>query len=322
MIIGRPTWGWKAVLTLATGAVVASTVSFATGSPYFASLLVTLTITLILTLSFNLLIGTAGLFCQCHSTFFGIGAYVSAWVSLGLGWSPWLAAPAAVAVGAAVGLLVGVPLLRLKGYFLATGSLAFLFFVEVLVRQSTELTGGAYGVHGLPPLTLFGHQLTGASYVPLAVVVALGTVVLLVNLGDSPLGRAIVATRDDSEAAAASGIETTRVKLVSFVLASGFAALAGWLHAFYFRSADPYLFSAELTFTWLFIVVIGGLGSIGGVAVSTVLLTILPQVLGFPNVQQILTLGILILIVIMFAPRGIAGLQWLPRAGARQRGRP
>ncbi len=305
--LDRPLWT-PVTLGAVALAVVASAVAPALISdPYYGSLIVGTAIALVLTLSLNLLVGTSGQFSLAHATFFGLGAYVPGVLAVRLGISPWLGLPIALAVTALVALIVGIPMLRLQGFFLAAGSLAFSLFVEVLVRQSTGVAGGAYGVQGIPAPHFFGIALTGVRYVPLACGAVILVVVMLENLRHAPLGRAMIAVRDNSDAAAASGIDPARVRLVAFVAAASLAALGGWLQAFYFRTLEPHLFSTDLTFTWLFMVLIGGVGNIAGVVVATILLSLLPQLLGIANVQEVLVLGVLILVVVMFAPRGLAG---------------
>jgi branched-chain amino acid transport system permease protein len=276
--------------------------------PYYLSLVVTTAIALLLTLSLNLMNGTSGQFSLAAAAFFGIGAYVPALLALRLGISPWLGLPCALAAGALIAIGIGFPVLRLRGYFLATATLAFALFVEIFMRQSTELTGGAYGLQGIPPLEVLGHRLRGGAYVPVAATAVVLAVVMLRNLGASALGRAITAARDDAVAAAATGINVVQVRVAAFAISSGIAALAGWVHAFYFLNLNPQMFSTELTFVWLFMVLIGGLGHMPGVIASTILLTVAPELLGIATTQQVLALGIVMLVFVLFAPRGLGGL--------------
>jgi branched-chain amino acid transport system permease protein len=300
---------WTPLTASAAGIVALAFVAapFVLASPYYGSLIVATAIAVIMTLSLNVLVGTSGQFSLAHVTFFGVGAYVPGILAVHYGLSPWLGLPVALALAALLALTVGVPLLRLQGFFLAAGSLAFSLFVEVLVRQSTGVAGGAYGVQGIPAPHLFGIAFEGVRFVPLAGLAAVAVVVVLINMRHAPLGRALVAVRDNSDAAAACGMNPARIRLIAFVLAASIAALGGWLQAFFFRTLEPHLFSADLTFTWLFMVLIGGVGTIGGVVAGTVVLSLLPQLLGIANVQEVLVLGVLILLVVLFAPRGLAG---------------
>jgi branched-chain amino acid transport system permease protein len=308
MTLARSAWSARGITVLLGIAALAVVVPTVTGTQYYGSLAVTTCTLLILTLSMNLLVGTAGQFCLSHAAFYGIGAYATALLTLDAGWATWPAGAASLAIAGCVAAIVGYPLLRLKGYFLATASLAFSLFVEVLIRQSSGIFGGVNGIRDLPEPSLFGRALTGTAFLPVAVIACALVIAGLLNLRHSPLGRAMIATKDAEVAAEAAGVNAQAVRLSAFVLSSTLAALAGWLQASFFRSVDPHVFSVDLTFGWLFMIVIGGLGSVPGAIVATVILGVVPQVLGFANVQQVLVLGVLILLAVMFAPQGIAGV--------------
>jgi branched-chain amino acid transport system permease protein len=292
------------------------------GNAYHVTVAVNLCITLILTLSLNLVVGYSGQFHLSHAAFFGVGAYVSAIMAKETDLSPWLCLPASVAVVSLLAGLVGLPVARLKGLYLAVATLSFSLFVEVVVNQGGSLTGGGYGIQGVPPLSFFGVTLTGKPFYPLALA-ALGLVLLaLRNIQTSKLGREIVATRDHPDAAEAAGINVARIRLTVLVLAAGMAASAGWLHTFYHRVLNPSLLSPELTFIWFFMVLVGGIGSTAGVVLGTLLLTLIPEFLGFATGQTIFAIGVLMILVTLFAPRGLGGLvEDLARLRARGSGR-
>jgi branched-chain amino acid transport system permease protein len=277
-------------------------------NPYHINLATNTAITLIIALSLNLVVGYSGQFALSHAAFFGIGAYVPGLLATRLDISPWLGLVAGVAVTTAIATIVSIPVVRLRGYFLSVATLAFGFFTEILVRQATDVTGGAYGVNNLPSLVLFGHPLHGLSYYFLAAFTLFVVALLLGNMMRSGLGRAIVAMRDNPGAAAASGIAVTQVRVLAFVLSADIAAIAGWLQAFLDRSINPELLSPELTFVWLFMVLIGGLGHPAGVILGTLLLTLGPNFIGIASVDRALVVGVLMIIVALFAPQGLGGL--------------
>lgn len=275
---------------------------------FFVTLAVNFGIALLLTLSMNLVLGYSGQFSLAHSAFFGIGAYVPAILYRDLAVSPWLGLPVAVLAGAAVAALVGVPVARLRGYYLAVSTFAFAFFVEIVARQATDLTGGAYGIQGLPSPSFFGLSLQGASFYPLVVVAVVAVMALLHNLMHSALGRAILATRDHPGAAGAAGVDPAQMRLLAFVLSAAIAALAGWIQCFYYRNLNPLMLSPEWNFIWVFMVFIGGMGHVPGIVAGTLLLTVAPEFLGFATEQTILATGVLMVCVALFAPRGLGGL--------------
>lgn len=277
------------------------------GNSYQITILVNLAVTLILTLSLNFVIGYSGQFTLAHAAFFGLGAYVSAIAAKTFGVPAILCLPLSLSVVAALAIVVGIPAARFHGYYLAVATLAFSILVEIVVRQSSDITGGAYGFSDIPDLNLF-TMITGRGYGSLAVVVLVIFVLAHGNLLHSRLGRAIIAVRDNPAAAAAAGINTVQTRLFAFVISATAAGLAGWLHTFYYRSLNPMLLSSEWTFIWLFMVLVGGIGHWQGVIIGTIVLALLPERLGFATDQTILMVGVLMIAAALFAPRGVGGL--------------
>jgi branched-chain amino acid transport system permease protein len=277
-------------------------------NPYHINLVTNAAITLIITLSLNLVVGYSGQFALSHAAFYGIGAYVPALLATRWNVSPWLGLAAGQIFTTAVATIVSIPVARLRGYFLSVATLAFGFFAEIFVRQATEITGGAYGVNNLPALTLLGQPLRGLAYYFFAAFVLSLIAVLLANLMRSGLGRAIIAMRDNPGAAAASGIHVTQTRVFAFVIAADLAAVAGWLQAFFDLSINPQMLSPELTFVWLFMVLIGGLAHPVGVVLGTLLLTLGPNFISAASFDRALVVAILLIVVALFAPQGIGGL--------------
>ena len=305
--------------TLVAGAIIVAALLPLLGTPYHVTVAVNLCVTLILTLSLNLVVGYSGQFHLSHAAFFGVGAYAAAILAKTGGLSPWLCLPGAVAVVSLLAALIGIPVTRLRGLYLAVATLAFSLFVEVVVKQGDSLTGGGYGLQDIPPLVFFGERLQGKSYYVLALGALAVVCGLILNLLRSKLGRAIIASRDHPEAAAAAGISPALIRVVVLVLAGAMAALGGWLHTFYHLNINTTLLSAELTFIWFFMVLVGGIGSMRGVVLGTVLLDLVPQALGFATGQTILAVGVLMILVTLFAPRGLDGLIEDARAAVRRR---
>jgi len=278
------------------------------GSTYHITLAVNLCVTLILTLSLNLVVGSSGQFHLSHAAFFGLGAYTSAVLAKTVGIPPLLCLPLSVLLVCTLALLVGLPTTRLRGLYLAVATLAFSLFVEVFVNQGGALTGGGYGIQDVPALTISGTVLSGRAFYPLALLLMLLVAGSLYGLMRSRLGREILAVRDHSDAAAAAGINPPVIRTLVLVIAAGFAAIAGWLHCFYHLALNASLVSPELTFVWFFMVLVGGIGNVRGVVIGTVLLTLLPEFLGVATGQTILGIGVLMIIVTLFAPRGLGGV--------------
>ncbi len=288
-------------------------------NPYHINVATNAAITLVVALSLNLVVGYSGQFALSHAAFFGIGAYVPGLLATRLDVSPWLGLVAGLAVTTTIATVVSIPVSRLRGYFLSVATLAFGFFIEIFVRQATELTGGAYGVNDLPTLVLFEYPLRGLSYYFFAAFTLFLIALLIGNMMRSGLGRAIVAMRDNPAAAAASGIHVTQMRVLAFVLSADIVAVAGWLQAFFDLSINPQMLSPELSFVWLFMVLIGGLGHPVGVVLGTLLLTIGPNFVGFASTDRALFVAVLVIGVALFAPQGLGGLLDFVIARGRER---
>lgn len=277
-------------------------------NPYYINVATNAAITVIIALSLNLVVGYSGQFALSHAAFFGIGAYVPALLSTRWGISPWLGLIADLLFTTGVAAIVSIPVVRLRGYFLSVATLAFGFFAEIFVRQATDVTGGAYGVNDLPMLAVFGHPLRPLSYYFFTAFVLVLAILLISNMMHSGLGRAILAMRDNAAAAAASGINVSQMRAFAFVLSADIVAVAGWLQAFLDRTVNPQMLSPELSFVWLFMVLVGGLGNAAGVVLGTVLLTLAPNLIGFASADRALVVAVLTIVVVLFAPQGIGGL--------------
>jgi branched-chain amino acid transport system permease protein len=292
---------------LLAGFVVLAVLPF-WGNDYHVTVAVNLCVTLIATLSLNLVVGHSGQFQLSHVAFFGTGAYVSAILVKHLGMSPWLSLFGAVALTCLLAALIGAPVTRLKGLYLAVATLAFSLFVEVVVNQGGTITGGGYGIQEITALHIGSVRLSGKLYYGLALVCLVVTFLALHNIMRSKFGREIIAVRDQPDAAEAAGINPPIIRLFVIIIAAGFAAFGGWLHTFYHLNLNPELLNPQWTFVWFFMVLVGGIGDTLGVVLGTLLLSLVPEFLGFATGQTIFSIGILMILVTLFAPRGLGGL--------------
>ena len=253
----------------------------------------------------NLLIGYAGQISLGHAGFFGLGAYGSAILAARYGWPTPLSLLAAVAAVALLAWAIGRPILRLKGHALAMATLGLGIIVSVVIANEDRYTGGPDGM-SVPPLGLAGVALSGERawyWVVGALLVA--TVWLARNLIDSPRGRAWRALHGSEVAAAAIGIDAARHKLAAFVLSAAIAAFAGALTAHYGGFLTPskasFLHSVEL----VTMVVFGGMASTLGAVVGAAVLTTLPQLLTVFKEYEMVLFGALLMLTMIFMPRGL-----------------
>ena len=211
-------------------------------NPYVVGILIDASIVAIFVASWDILGGYAGQVSFGHALFFGIAAYASGILNTRLAFPPWMSIPIAVIVAISVGLLVGIPCLRLKGPFLALATLAFPIILSGLfaATQLSPITGGEYGIRGInrliPSIDRYTDRIIDY-YIGLGVMLI--SALILFMIGNSRLGTIFRAVREDETAAEASGISTTRYKLVAFVLSGLFAGLSGCLFAHYRGVVSP-----------------------------------------------------------------------------------
>ena len=277
--------------------------------PYYLDVLTGIGINIILAVSLNLVNGYTGQFSLGHAGFMSVGAYLAAAVSLYLGpkllgedggtaWQQGLLFFGALLAGglsaALAGLIVGVPSLRLKGDYLALVTLGFGEIIRVVI-QNVEVLGGALGLNGIPPYTTI--------FWVLAVVAV--TIFVVYCLVHSTYGRGFLATNDDEVASEAVGLNTTRYKIVAFVIGAFFAGVAGGLYGHFKLTITPTGFDFTRSIEIVVMVILGGMGNTLGVILAAILLTLLPELLR-PIAEYRMVIYSFLLIVLMLArPQGL-----------------
>ena len=306
----------KPHLALVTSCLVAFGVFYYSDhiDAYYLDVLTGIGINVILAVSLNLVNGYTGQFSLGHAGFMSVGAYLAAAVSIfagphflgaegGTALQQGLLFFVALIVGglsaAFAGLIVGVPSLRLKGDYLALVTLGFGEIIRVTF-QNVETLGGALGMNGIPPYTNIFWVL---AFVALAVFV----VTCLVN---STYGRGFIATHDDEVASEAVGLNTTRYKIVAFVIGAFFAGIAGGLYGHFKMTITPTGFDFTKSIEIVVMVIMGGMGNTVGVILAAVLLTLLPEVLR-PVAEYRMVIYSLLLIMLMLArPQGLFNFRY------------
>lgn len=260
-------------------------------------------------LGMTLLFGFAGQISLAQAAFFGIGSFAPAIIAVKYGGSPWWGLPVGVVSAAVLAAIVGAPVLRLEGLFLAMATTALNILMVIVAEQLPSLTGGPYGLAGLHPLELFGWSLVEPKnlyYLVLAAFLVL--VVLTYRLINSPLGPMFAALRHNARAAALTGIPVPTLKTKTFALSAAFAAVGGFFLAEYLLIASPDSFSIVPSLYFLLMVVVGGSRSIPGAIIGAAFVTIVPQLLpGYSRLQEIL-FAVSFLVIVLFVPNGLAGV--------------
>ena len=289
--------------------LAAALVPVAVRSEYILHTAVLAGIYVILASSLNITNGYTGLFSFGHAAFYGIGAYTAAILATRLGWGFALTLPAAGVVAAAFGAALALPTLRLSGIFLALVTIGFQEIAYLVTLNWIGLTRGPMGIPGIPPAALFGIELRGnAAYYWLVLALDVMTLFVLSRIVTSRVGRAFVAIREDELAAEASGIPAFRMKVLSFVIATFFAGIAGAFFAHHARFVSADSFRLDETFVILTMLIVGGLGSLAGPVIGAVALVILPEASRFLAEYRGVVYGLILIGVILFRPEGVAGV--------------
>jgi branched-chain amino acid transport system permease protein len=274
-----------------------------------------------------LLTGIAGLTSFGQAAFVGIGAYTTGWLTLHLGWSPWLTLFAGLAITAAGALVLALVTLRMSGHYLPLATIAWGLSLYYLMGN-LEALGKYDGLLGVPSLSVFGHDLgQGRGFFLLAWGVLLAAAFAVQRLLDSRPGRAMRSLKSGSVLAESVGIATLRYKVVIFLIAALLACVAGWLLAHFQRTVNPTAFGLKMGIEYLFMTVVGGAGQVWGAIAGagiTKLLddqlqVLLPRLIGTSGSYEVIVFGIALVLMLKYQPEGLWELvdRRLPREPRR-----
>jgi branched-chain amino acid transport system permease protein len=295
-------------IPLAVGAIAVLAIPLATHDGYIIQLLNIAILNAIVVLGLNFATGWTGQINFGQAAFYGLGAYTTAIATkAGL---PWIATPfLSVVIVTAASLVLGLPTLRLRTYYLAMTTIGFGEIVRLIIVHWEPVTGGTSGLRAIPGISVFGLSPQGQiqHYYLLIAVLALA-VLVAVRIRHSSLGRAMIATKDSEIAAEQSGVDTTRVKLLAFMIGAVYAGLAGCLYASSIRFISPDSFSGTQAVLLMTMLIVGGMGSIAGCIIGAVALTILPEALRFLGQWYLVLYGLGVIAVIVLAPGGLASI--------------
>jgi len=288
---------------------------------YWVSLMVFMGIYVIVALGMNLLTGYTGQVSLGHAAFFAAGAYTSAVLTQKLGVSFWLALPAAGVVGALLGVIVGLPALRLKGLYLAIATMGFGFIVEEVIVQWDGATNGVNGLlvtrPHLGPVSFESDE----SYYYLVLVTVVILIIALKNILRTPTGRAFIAVRDSEVAAESMGIRLSVYKTAAFCISAFYTGIAGSLYTHFMLFIGPENFDFMVSISFLVMILVGGLGSVHGAVFGAVFITLLPELISLSKDflpefiagqagLQAAVYGLILILFILFEPLGLYG-RWL-----------
>ncbi len=279
---------------------------------YQLRILISCELNMIFAMSLNLLMGIGGTVSFGHAAFYSIGAYTTACLWYHFGWDYSTNFLLVVLITGLAGLLLALPMSRITGRYVTIITLSFAEIVNLIIRNWDPVTLGQMGIVGIPNITLFGYRFkTKIQFFYFALIFVFITYILMKWLVDSKLGRNLQAMRDDSIAAEAMGIRLFPNKVIVFTISAIFAGIAGSLYAHLMTYVEPATFNANLSFTCISIVVVGGLGNFTGTLIGALFLTILPEYLrrfDFLFKYRMIAYG-LVLVIVMWLNHSIPGLK-------------
>jgi branched-chain amino acid transport system permease protein len=281
-------------------------------SSYVITIGTVITLYAIAACGLNVIIGYAGLVSLGHAAFVGIGAYTAALLATKAGYSFFFSLPIVLGVCAVLGLLLGLPSLRVREDFLAITTIGINFIVEAVFNY-VPFFGGALGIGGIPPIILFGSRIKGFGFFFLCIFFLLLVLLACWWFSRSWAGLACFAMREEESAASSMGISAVRFKLLAFIVGTCIAGLSGALSAHYITFISAGDFSFSFSVHLLCVVVIGGMGTLWGPVLGAVILGALPEVFRPIVNYRILFYTVLLLLMIRFQPGGLLGESMMVR---------
>ena len=278
-------------------------------STYQTSIMTTALLYVVLGLGLNIVVGLAGLLDLGYVAFHAVGAYTYALLHHFYGLGFWVALPVGGLLAAVFGILLGIPVLRLRGDYLAIVTLGFGEIIRLVLENWGEFSQGPSGVSNIPRPSLFGIDMsldTALIYIYYLMILFVIVTIFFVNrMQDSRLGRAWIALREDEIACQAMGIDKMKTKLAAFSLGAFWAGIAGVIFAAKTTFVSPRSFTFMESAIILSIVVLGGMGSIIGVIIGAMVLILLPEYLRFLSEYRMLAFGAILVCMMVFRPQGI-----------------
>jgi branched-chain amino acid transport system permease protein len=313
-------WQWIVLLLIALFPITVGKIA-----PYYNTVMILIGIYIILAVSLDLLMGSAGQISVGHAAFYAIGAYTSGILTTKYAVPPLAALICSLLACNIVAWGIGYAVLRLKGYYLAMATLGLNAVIVTLITGLGSLTGGANGLLNIPKFSIFGFVFNDhLKYYYFVWIMVVITVICTLALTRRPFGRILVAIHSDEEAAGTLGIDAAMYKLHIFVVSSTFAGLAGSLFAHYLGFIAPSDFDIGTSIALIVMVSLGGAGTVYGAALGAMFMKLLPELTYRFKDYELLLSGVILVAVLIFLPKGILGLitsitgRWSRTEPARQ----
>jgi branched-chain amino acid transport system permease protein len=298
------------IAAAALAALLLAVPALAAQQPYVLHVLILTCLYAIPAVGLNLMLGYTGLVSLGHMAFAGVGAYTAAVLMVDAGWSFWLALAAGVLGSAAAGAAIGAVCLRFRTHFFMIVTLAFGLMLYSVMNNWDDVTRGAAGFPGIPRPAPIGEWSFGplSHFYYLALGGALAAFAAQWLAVRSSFGRVLVALRQDERLAQAKGVNGMLYKSAVFALGSALAGLGGVLHVSFLRVAAPASFTLAESINAVLIVIVGGAGTLAGPALGALVFVGLPEYLRIAAEWRLVLFGVLLVLITLFAPQGLAGL--------------
>ena len=283
---------------------------------YLVHILIMINIYIILVLSANLLVGLSNLLSLCQAAFYGIGAYLTALALMQLGLTLVPALLFSVLITAIIGLLLGYVSIRFEGDYFVLATLGFQVIIYSVLYNWIAVTKGPYGIPGIPSPAFLGIWKVSSIYqfFILSSFLSLLTIAIFYRFIHSPFGRVLRAMKDDNMALVSFGRNVRKLKVQTFVIASLFAAVSGFVYATYITYIDPTSFTLDESIFIISAVLIGGTGNVKGPVLGAIFVVILPELLRFVGMpdsvaanMRMIIYGLTLILLMLYRPQGIAG---------------
>ena len=292
---------------VALGVFAASVIlAFSFNNDYYLVIMCQIACYFIAALGLNFITGLAGQPNMGAAGTFSLGAYTSSLVSMKLGVSPFAAMFFVLLAGWLIGRVLGYPTLRLEGVYLALISMLFAEVVRIVIMNMPNFTGGAAGLKNIPYYNIFGF--TFSKFRDIAVLYAVFTLIMTYaahRITRSRWGRSFVAVRDNVEAVGSCGINVSAIKIAAYTVCCVFICVAGAMQAHYLTYLSPVSFSGLLSNSFVIIIILGGIGTVSGAFVGAIIVVMLPELLRFIGEYYMLVYVSIVMLNLMFLPRGI-----------------
>lgn len=295
----------KKILISVISVIMAIIVPLIYTDNYNRGIFIMVLINLIVVLGLNFITGLTGQMNLGTAGIFAVGAYTTGLLTTKLGISPWITIIVSIFMGVIIGIGLGYPSLRIQGVYLALTTIGFGEIVRILI-SNLKFTNGIMGISGISSFSIGGISLSNKLYLYyLYLAFAIILAIIAYRITNSKWGRIFKAVRDNYEAVQACGVNIAKPKILAFTLAAIYGCIGGSLYAVHMEFITPSVFTFDLSTTFIIMMMLGGIGSVPGCIIGTIIATILPEKLRFIGNWYWIVFSVIILLIILFRPNGI-----------------